>query len=287
MKKKATISNNVSEQLEAAAQEALDKIDPFQQLMNAGVEYEQTKKEQEDKPKRKRRTKAEIEEEKQKLPEEDESLWLRCSTPHHLIATVVWDQDKDDENKLPIKIEIPDSILVNDWDAETIGDYLSNTVGYCHKEFEVSWPERHENHEEFCQWEIEKAHYLSKENPDFDYRRFYQDGDFVYLVRHYPKLQIKELIYMRLRTIYARSMVGTVEKQYCQCVEYCDRDNVFYGKQEALDYFNSIKAKVADEYNEDTGKKKRKRKKKDIEEDVEVDIEDIEVDDDSEDGDDE
>lgn len=269
MKKKATISDNVSEQLEVAAQEALEKMDPFQQLMNAGVEYEkEQQEEQPDKPKRKRRTKAEMEVVRQELPKEDESIWLRCSTPHHLVAIVEWDQDKDDDNVLPVKVEIPDSILVDDWDADTIGDYLSNTVGYCHKGFSVIWPERHENHDQFCQWEIEKAHYEGKENPDFDFRSYYQDGDKVYLVRHYPRLQTKELIYMRLRTIYARSMVGVVEKQYCQCAGYSDKDNIFYNKQDALDYFNSIKAKVQDEYNEETGKKKRKRKKATEEEDV-------------------
>lgn len=261
MKKKATISDNVSEQLEVAAQEALEKMDPFQQLMNAGVEYENTKEENDEKPKRKRRTKAEMEAARQELPKEDESIWLRCSTPHHLVAIVEWDQDKDDDNVLPVKVEIPDSILIDDWNADTIGDYLSDAVGYCHKGFNVIWPERHENHDQFCEWEIEKAHYSAKENPDFDFRRFYQDGDKVYLVRHYPRLQTKELIYTRLRTIYARSMVGVVEKQYCQCIGYSDKDNIFYNKQDALDYFNSIKAKVQDEYNEETGKKKRKRKK--------------------------
>ena len=47
-KKMSKVSDNVSEQLEIAAQEALEKMDPFQQLMNAGVEYE--KEQQEEQP---------------------------------------------------------------------------------------------------------------------------------------------------------------------------------------------------------------------------------------------
>lgn len=264
------VSDNVSEQLEIAAQEALEKMDPFQQLMNAGVEYEkEQQEEQPDKPKRKRRTKAEMQaaREEESQEKEDDSI-LKCNTSSHITATVVWDQDKDDTVELPKHVEIPDSILVGDYDMDTIADWLSNTVGYCHKSFTLSWP-RHENHDQFCEWEIEKAHLEGKAEPDFDFRRFYQQGDSVYLVRHYPSLKIKELIFMRLRTIYARSMVGVVEKQYCQCVGLTDKDNIFYGRQEALDYFNSIQAKVADEYNEETGKKKRKRKKV-VEEDEDI-----------------
>lgn len=272
MKNKATISDNVSEQLEIAAQEALEKMDPFQQLMNAGVEYEKEKQEEQpDKPKRKRRTKAEMKAARQELPKEDESIWLRCSTPHHLVAIVEWNQDKDDDNVLPTKIEIPDSILIGDWNADTIGDYLSDTVDYCHNGFSVIWPERHENHDQFCQWEIEKAHFEAKENPDFDFRSYYQDGDKVYLVRHYQRLQTKELVCVKLRTIYARSMVGVVDKQYCQCIGYSDKDNIFYNEKDALSYFDSINARVQNEDDEETGKKKRRRRKsKDTEEDFEV-----------------
>jgi len=280
------VSDNVSEQLEMAAQEALEKMDPFQQLMNAGVEYEkEQQEEQSDKPKRKRRTKAEMQAAQEEEPQEkeDDSV-LKCDTSSHIIATVVWDQAKDDTTELPKYVEIPDSILVGDYDMDTVADWLSNTVGYCHKGFTLSWP-RHENHDQFCEWEIEKAHLEGKAEPDLDFRKFYQQGDRVYLVRYYSRSNTKELIFMKLRTIYARSMVGVVKKQYCQCVGLTDKDNIFYSRQEALNLFNSIKANVVDEYDEETGKKKRKRKKT-VEEDE--DITDSEsYDDESEDEDDE
>ena len=285
-KKMSKVSDNVSEQLEIAAQEALEKMDPFQQLMNAGVEYEkEQQEEQPDKPKRKRRTKAEMQaaREEESQEKEDDSV-LKCNTSSHIMATVVWDQDKDDTVELPKYVEIPDNILVGDYDMDTIADWLSNTVGYCHKNFTLSWP-RHENHDQLCEWEIEKAHIEGKAEPDLDFRKLYRQGDRVYLVRHYSRSNTKELIFMKLRTIYARSMVGVVKKQYCQCVGLTDKDNIFYNRQEALKLFNSIKATVADEYDEETGKKKRKRKKA-IEEDE--DISDSETyDDESEDEDDE
>ena len=267
---KKKISENVSEQLESIAQEALQQLNP---------------EEVEEKPKRKRRTKAEMaaarEEEERKSAE---VAVLKCVGSSHITAKIVeWDKDKDDDTVLPMLVEIPDSILVDDYDIETVSDYISDASSYCHKGFELIWPEHHEDQDQFCQWEIEKAHLEGKSEPDFDFRLFYQKGDKVYLVRNYDTLKTKEIIYMTLRTIYARMMIGVVEKQYCQCVGFSDRDYVFYNKSDALDYFNSIQAKTVDEYNEETGKKKRKRKKA-----VDEDITDSEsYDDESEDEDNE
>ena len=248
------ISDNVSEKLEDAMQEAIAKIDPFTELMNAGVEYEQNK----EKPKRKRRTKEEME---QSSNQKDDGSILKCDTPSHIIATVEWEQDKDDDTVLPTKVEIPDSILVDEYDDETISDWLSNTVGYCHKGFSLSWPEHHETHEEFCQWEIEKAHINRKEDPNFDFRLLYTKGDKIYLVRHHKELKIKRLYALKLRTIYPRTMVGTEDKQGCQVIGMKEKDNIFINRQDAVDYFDTIKASVEIEQNEDTGKKKRKRSK--------------------------
>ena len=185
------ISDSVSEQLENATQEALNKLDPFNQLMNAGVEYEKEQQEEQlDKPKRKRRTKAEM----QAAREEADNI----------------------KSELPM------------------------------------------NHEQFCEWEIEKAHLEGKEEPDFDYRKFYQEGDYIYLVRYYDLLKVKEIIYVKIRTIYARLMVGVVNEQYCQCIGITDRDNIFYNHQDALNHYNSIQASTMEEYNENNNKKKRK-----------------------------
>ena len=256
------ISENVSEKLEQAAQDALEQIDPFEQLMNAGVEYEK-----EQKPKRKRRTKAEILEARKQEEENHENNKQWWTEHCHIRAIVNW--DNDDNADLPTIVEIPNKILVNDYNSDTISDYLSDTFGFCHKGFTLEWPACHKDFDEFCQWEIEQAHLNDKEEPDFDYRNLYERGDKVYLVRHYDKMALKEMVYCSLRTIYPRMMIGVIDKQGCQCIGFTDKDNIFINRNDAEDYFNTINAKTSDEYNEDTGKKKRKRKKT-VEEDEDI-----------------
>ena len=266
------ISDSVSDQLENAAQEALEHmgVDPFTQLMNAGIEYEQDKEEKADKPKRKRRTKAEMEAARQEdTPKVDDSI-LTTDKSSHIIAIVDWDQDKDDDNKLPTKVQIPDDILVGDYDMETVSDYLTNTVGYCHKGFEILFPSHHDSHEQFCQWEIEKAHLNGRPEPDFDYRNFYEKGSTVWFVRYHEKYKTKEIMKLYLRTIYPRMMVGCLDKGYCECIGIQEKDNIFFNQRDAMDFFNSLQGNPEDSYDENTGKKKRKRKSKD-EDDEDVD----------------
>ena len=163
------ISDKVSENLESAVEEALDTM---------GIEVDNNKEEVEIKPKRKRRTKAEIQEEREAIErkqKELESRIIRCNENTHIIATVEW--DSDDQSNIPNKVEIPDSILKDDYDLDTISDWLSNTSGYCHKGFTLEWPNNHKSLEEFCQWEKEKAHIKGYEEPDFDFRDSYSAGE--------------------------------------------------------------------------------------------------------------
>ena len=200
------ISDNISEKLEDAMQEALDMMDnPFEQLR------------------------------------QEKTVKVKSKKDSHIVATVEWDTDDKDVN-IPKKIDIPDSILIDDYNSETVSNYLSDYTGFCHKGFTLSWPERHENLEEFCQWEIEKAHLYDKEEPDFDYRMFYSNGDHVYLVRHFEEVHKKEILYLKIRKIYARMMIGTVDKQCSQCIGFSERDNIFFNKFDAVNYFNSIQA---------------------------------------------
>ena len=200
------ISDNVSEKLEDAMQEALDKMDnPFEQLRQEKTVREKPKKDS------------------------------------HIVAIVEWDTDDKDVN-IPKTIDIPDSILIDDYNSETISNYLSDYTGFCHKGFSLQWPAHHDTLEEFCQWEIEKAHLYDKEEPDFDYRMFYSNGDHIYLVRHFEEVHKKEILYLKIRKIYARMMIGTVNKQCSQCIGFSERDNIFFNKFDAVNYFNSIQA---------------------------------------------
>jgi hypothetical protein len=234
------ISDKVSENLESAVEEALDTM---------GIEVDNNKEEIETKPKRKRRTKAEMQEEREAIErkqKELESKIIRCNEDTHIIATVEW--DSDDQSNIPNKVEIPDSILKDDYNLDTISNWLSNTSGYCHKGFTLEWPNNHKNLEEFCQWEKEKAHIKGYEEPDFDFRDSYSTGEKVFLVRVYDNYKEKEFIEMTLRTVYTRDMVGVVDKKYCQMVGFNERDNLFTNKQHARSFYNSISFTAKDSY---------------------------------------
>jgi len=225
-----SISENVSEQLEASVQEALEKIENK-------------------KPKRHRRTKAEIENEAQ-IKKEKENQSIKSDTPSHIIAIVdEWDTDGEDVD-LPRIIEIPDSLLVGDYDIDTISDYISNTTGFCHKGFKIKWPEHHDNHDQFCQWEIEKAHLNGKPDPDFDFRNLYENGSKIYFVRKHDSLNEKIMHELTLRTIYPRMLVGVMDKNGCQCIGYGEKDYIFINRQDAKDYYDSLDGDIEEFSNE-------------------------------------
>lgn len=96
------------------------------------------------------------------------------------------------------------------------------------------------NHEEFCELELKKAAERGVENPDFDFRNFYEQGETVYYVSCSERLGEKEIHKVFLRTIYPRMMVGSEEKAGCHCIGYNDRDNVFRDSKTANDYYKSL-----------------------------------------------
>lgn len=125
------------------------------------------------------------------------------------------------------------------------------------------WEKRNaNNHDEFCEWELQKTQLKGLPDPDFDYRQTYSKGDIVYYVKVTESLGEKELLKLSLRTIYPRMLIGVLEKGYCQCLGYNDQENIFVNYKDALDCFNAAKvsSKYGNEYDESTGKKKRKRK---------------------------
>lgn len=125
------------------------------------------------------------------------------------------------------------------------------------------------NHDEYCDWEIEKAKLKGLPDPEFDFRNFYQKGDPVYLIRHFKLLKEKEMCKVIIRSVYPRWMVATLDGGYCKCIGYEERNMVFVNKQDAKDMFDSINAKIDDEYDLDTGKKKRKKHVKEEDDDSE------------------
>lgn len=101
------------------------------------------------------------------------------------------------------------------------------------------------NTEEFCEWEIQKAHTKGLPNPDFDFRKEYHKGQTIYLVRTFNMMGIrKELEELRLRTIYPRMLVGVKEKGTCECIDYNEQDNIFTNIVDAKLEYDSIEAEA-------------------------------------------
>lgn len=115
------------------------------------------------------------------------------------------------------------------------------------------------NHDEFCQWELEKAKLKGVPEPEFDFRNYYEKGQIVYFVRIMEALGEKEVKKLLLRTIYPRMMVGSEEKACCQCIGYNDRDQIFLTPRDADAYYKSIK--LTSKYASEEPKSKRKSRK--------------------------
>lgn len=115
------------------------------------------------------------------------------------------------------------------------------------------------DHDEFCQWELEKAKLKGVPEPEFDFRNYYEKGQIVFFVRIMEALGEKEVKKLYLRTIYPRMMVGSEEKACCQCIGYNDRDKIFLTPRDADAYYKSIK--LTSKYASEESKSKRKSRK--------------------------
>lgn len=96
------------------------------------------------------------------------------------------------------------------------------------------------NHDEFCEWELQKAKLKNLPEPDFDFRAFYEKGCIRYFVRILPKLGEKQIHKLNLRTIYPRSIVGSEDKACCQCIGYAERNQIFDTYHEAKAFYDSV-----------------------------------------------
>lgn len=130
-------------------------------------------------------------------------------------------------------------------------------------------PEKVESHmktyEEVCQEDIQKAHERGYEDPDFDFRDYYQKGQVIYYILILGGgINTKELKRLKVRTVYPRMLVCDEEKAACQCIGYSQRDYIFNTAHEAKPTYDSIdlateepvkvsksKAKIEEEINEE------------------------------------
>lgn len=126
--------------------------------------------------------------------------------------------------------------------------------------------------EEFCAQELQKAKEKQLENPDFDFRDFYNVGDqiwFVRIGRH--KWYGKSIKYLKVRTIYPRMIVACFETGEACCIDYSERDQIFSNNADAKAFFNSLD--LPDEDKEAKEREKARRKhKKELEDSGEVEL---------------
>lgn len=80
-------------------------------------------------------------------------------------------------------------------------------------------------------------------DPDFNFGDEYAIGQTVFLVKCFPTLSKYEVLRLKLRSIYNRLMVGTVESGYCECIGYDMKDSVFMNELAANEYLAELKVK--------------------------------------------
>ena len=123
------------------------------------------------------------------------------------------------------------------------------------------WEKRSaKDHDEFCEWELEKAKLKNLENPEFDFRNFYEKGQIIYYI-HILRggINTKELKKVKIRTIYPRMMICNEEKACCRCIGYNERDLIFDTPKDADVVYKTIN--LADEKELEKAKSGRKSKK--------------------------
>ena len=97
------------------------------------------------------------------------------------------------------------------------------------------------NHEEFCDWELQKAHLKNLENPDFDFRDYYEKGQTIYFISLLNgSIKTKEMMRLKVRTVYPRLIVALEEKSCCQCIGYESRSYIFTTTTEASEMYDTI-----------------------------------------------
>ena len=95
--------------------------------------------------------------------------------------------------------------------------------------------------EEVAQEEKARAIELGLPDPYFDFREYFVVGDTVYYAYINDYLGEKEVIKMKIRTIYARTIIGYEDNAGCHVVGYKHRDRLFKDQSEAKSYIKDIK----------------------------------------------
>lgn len=90
--------------------------------------------------------------------------------------------------------------------------------------------------------EKEKQKALEQNLPDpyFDFRDYYTKGEIIFYVYINELIGTKQIIKIKVRSIYARTLVGYEENACCHMIGYNTREQIFHSKSEAEAFSKAI-----------------------------------------------
>lgn len=100
------------------------------------------------------------------------------------------------------------------------------------------------SHEEFCEWKLQMAKLKGLEEPDFDFRNYYKEGQeifYIHILRGW--FQTKEIKKLKIHTVYPRLLICSEAKANCQCIGYKNKDLIFQTLKDANAVYKKIKLK--------------------------------------------
>lgn len=91
--------------------------------------------------------------------------------------------------------------------------------------------------------EKEKQNAIDKNFPDpyFDFREYYSKGQEIYYAYINDFIGEKENIKLKIRTVYARTLIGYEENACCHMIGYKNKEQIFQTKSEAEAFLKTIK----------------------------------------------
>ena len=89
--------------------------------------------------------------------------------------------------------------------------------------------------------------------PGFDFSKTYTKGQVIYYVNVNKIIGEKELMDLKIRTVYPKMLVCCTEKSYTQCIGPDSADFIFLSRYEAIDCYNNtiVQQKVFEKYTGD------------------------------------
>lgn len=77
--------------------------------------------------------------------------------------------------------------------------------------------------------------------PGFDFNNYYEKGQKIFYIRVLGKLEVKEFLELKIRTVYPKMIVACEEKKATVCIGPDTKDMIFTDKKSALETYDNVK----------------------------------------------